>query len=43
MNKIFQYFLDDPVLKLVAILKYINKIFERQLQRNPFLNLSTNS
>ena len=36
MNKIFQYFLYDPVLKLVAILKSIKKIFERQLQRNPF-------
>ena len=36
MNKIFQeYFLDDPVFKLVAIQKYINNIFEKQLQRNP--------
>ena len=30
MNKIFQeYFLDDPVFKLVAIQKSINKIFEK--------------
>ena len=49
MNKIFQeYFLDDPVFKLVAIQKSINKIFKKQLQRNPFLrqvvpNLSTES
>ena len=47
MIKIFQeYFLDDSVFRLVAILKSINKIFEKQLQRNPFLrwvvsNLST--
>ena len=38
MNKIFQeYFLDDPVIRLVAILKSINKFFEKQLERNPFL------
>ena len=38
MNKIFQeYFLDDLIFRLVAILKSINKIFEKQLQRNPFL------
>ena len=38
MNKISQeYLLDDPVFKLVAIQKSINKIFEKQLQRNPFL------
>ena len=37
-NKILQeYFLDIPVFKLVAILKSINKIFEKQLQRNPLL------
>ena len=38
MGKIFQeYFLDDLVLRLVAIPKSINKIFKKQLQRNPFL------
>ena len=38
-NKIFQeYFLDNPVFKLTAILKSINKIFKKQLlQINPFL------
>ena len=49
MNKIFlEYFLDDPVFKLVAIQKSINNIFKKQFQRNPFLrkvvsNLSTES
>ena len=43
-----EYFLDDPVFRLAAILKSINKIFEKQFQRNPFLrhrvlNLSTTS
>ena len=38
---------DNPVFRLVAILKSISKIFEKQLQRNLFLNsvvpnLSTN-
>ena len=38
MNKIFQeHFLDNPVFRLVAILKSINKIFEKQLQRNQYL------
>ena len=38
MNKIFkEYFLDNPVFRLVAILKSINKVFEKQLQRNLFL------
>ena len=38
MNKIFQeQFLDNLVFRLVAILKSINKIFEKQLQRNPLL------
>ena len=38
MNKISQeYLLDNPVFKLVAFLKSINKIFKKQLQRNPFL------
>ena len=38
MSKIFQeYFLNDPVFKLVAIQKSINKIFKKQLERNPFL------
>ena len=38
MNKIFQeQFPDNPVFRLVAILKSINKIFEEQLQKNPFL------
>ena len=37
MNKIFQeHFLDNPVFRLVAILKSINKIFEKQLQNNAF-------
>ena len=49
MDKIFQeYFLDNPAFRLVAILICINKIFQNQLQRNPFLrqavpNLSTTS
>ena len=38
MSKFFQeHFLDNPVIRLVAILKSINKIFEKQLQKNPFL------
>ena len=38
MNKIFkEYFLDNPVFRLVAILKSIKKVFEKQLQRNLFL------
>ena len=38
MSKIFQeHFLDIPVFRLVATLKSTNKIFEKQLQRNPFL------
>ena len=38
MNKIFQeHFLDNPVFRLVAIVKSINKIFQKQLQKNPFL------
>ena len=37
-DKIFQEnFLDDPVSRLVAILKSIYKIFKKQLERNPFL------
>ena len=39
-NKIFrEHFLDDPVFRLVAILKSVNKIFEKQ---NP-LKISTKS
>ena len=35
MIKIFQeHFLDNPVFRLEAILKSINKTFEKQLQRN---------
>ena len=31
MNKIFEeYFLDNPVFRLVAILKSINKIYEKK-------------
>ena len=38
MNKIFQeYLLDDPVFRLVAILKSIKKNFEKQIQRNSLL------
>ena len=38
MDKIFQeYFLDNPAFRLVAIPICINKIFQNQLQRNPFL------
>ena len=38
MNKMFQELcLYNPGFRLVAILKSINKIFEKQLQRNPFL------
>ena len=34
MNKIFQeHFLDNPVFILVAILKSINKMLEKQLQK----------
>ena len=37
MNKIFQeHFLDNPVFRLVAILKSTNKIFEKQLQKIHF-------
>ena len=49
MNKTFQeLFLDNPVFRLVAVLKPINKIFEKELQKNLFLmemilNLSTKS
>ena len=40
MNKIFQkHFLDDPVFRLVTILKSINNIFEKQFHRNPFLKV----
>ena len=43
-----EYILDDPVFRLVAILKSISKVFKKQLQRNPLLrcivqNLSTKS
>ena len=31
-----EYVLDDQLITLVAILKFINKIFQKQLQRNPF-------
>ena len=38
MDKIFREdFLDNPVFRLEAILKSINKIFENKFQRNPFL------
>ena len=38
MNKIFQeHFLDNPVFRLVAIRKSINKLYEKQLLKNPFL------
>ena len=38
MNKTFQEpFFDNPVFRLVAILKSINKTFEEQLQKNQFL------
>ena len=37
-NIIFhEYLLNDPDFRLVAIVKSINKMFEKQLQRNPFL------
>ena len=37
MNKIFQeHFLDNPVFRMVTILKSINKIFKKQLQKNQF-------
>ena len=37
-NKIFwEYFLESPVLRLVAIPKSIYKIVEKQLKRDPFL------
>ena len=37
MNKIFQeHFLDNPVFRLVAILKSIYKIFEKQVQKIHF-------
>ena len=47
-NNIFQKHLGNPVFRLVAILKSTNNIFEKQLQRNPFLrqvipNLSVKS
>ena len=38
MIKIFQeYILEDSVFRLAATLKSIKQIFEKQLQRNPFL------
>ena len=37
MNKIFQEHLDDPVFRLVATLKSINKIFENNFKHNWFL------
>ena len=38
MNKIFQeLFLDNPVFRLVAILKSINKTIENKLRKYPFL------
>ena len=38
MNKIFQdHVLDNLAFRLVAILKSVDKIFEKQLQINPFL------
>ena len=37
MNKIIQeHFLDNLVFRFVAILKSINKIFKKELQRNVF-------
>ena len=33
-----EYFLDNPVFRLETILKSINKLFEKQLQRYPFLS-----
>ena len=40
MNKLIQeHFSDDPVFRLVTILKSINKILEKQLQRNPFFKM----
>ena len=37
MNIIIQkHFLENPIFNLEAILKSINKIFEKQVQRNPF-------
>ena len=42
MNKIFrEYFLDNPVFRLLVILKSINKTFEKQLQRNPFFKVGS--
>ena len=39
MKKIFQeHFLENPVFRLVPILKSINEIFKKQLQKNPFLD-----
>ena len=49
MNEIFQeYYLGSSVSGLEAILRSLNKIFKKQLQRNSFLrqlvpNLSTKS
>ena len=44
MSKVFQeHFLDNPVSRLVAILKSINGIFEKQFQGNPFLMDSKSS
>ena len=44
----YKYFLGNSVFRLVAVLKSINKVFKKQLWRNPFLsevapNLSTKS
>ena len=40
MNKIFQeHFLDNPAFWLVATLKSITKMFEKQLQKNPIFKV----
>ena len=42
MNKIFQqYFLDDLVFRLVAILKSINKIFEKTISKKSIFKIGT--
>ena len=42
MNKIFkEYFLDDPVFKLVAIQKSINKIFKKTISKKSIFKVGS--
>ena len=42
MNKIFkEYFLDNPVFRLVAILKSINKIYEKKTSKESIFKVGS--